>query len=109
MLAFPSSYEGFGLPVLEAMSRGCPVVASTAGALPEVTGGAADLVDPFDVEGWADALAAVLDGSEHRLALMRRGQERARHYRWPEAAARLAAVYREVAGLPPASPPQEPR
>lgn len=108
-LAFPSSYEGFGLPVLEAMSRGCPVVASTAGALPEVTGGAADLVDPLDVEGWADALGEVLDRPEHRLLLVRRGWERARHYRWPEAAARLAAVYREAAHLPPDRPPQETR
>jgi glycosyltransferase involved in cell wall biosynthesis len=105
MLAFPSRYEGFGLPVVEAMVRGCPVVASRAGALESVAGDAAVLVDPLDAGAWAEALADLLDEPERRTVLSRLGVERARRFRWPEAAASLAAVYREVAGRLPDAPP----
>jgi glycosyltransferase involved in cell wall biosynthesis len=100
LVAFPSRYEGFGLPVLEAMARGCPVVASRVAALPAVTGGAAVLVDPLDVAGWAEALSDLLDDPARRTVLARRGVERAHHFRWPDAAAALAAVYRDVARPP---------
>jgi alpha-1,3-rhamnosyl/mannosyltransferase len=61
-LVFPSRFEGFGAPLVEAMARGCPVIASTADAVREVVGDAGLLVDPDDVTGWARAMAAVLDG-----------------------------------------------
>ncbi len=107
VMAFPSRYEGFGLPVLEAMVRGCPVVASDAGGLPGVAGDAAVLVDPLDAHAWADALVDLLDQPERRTVLSRLGVERARHFRWPDAAEALAAVYRETARRPVHEPSEE--
>jgi glycosyltransferase involved in cell wall biosynthesis len=78
--AFPSVYEGFGLPVLEAMSQGVPVVASDIAALRELTGGAACLVDPRRTEAWADAIAAVLDSGAEARRLGQAGRERARAF-----------------------------
>lgn len=95
VMAFPSLYEGFGLPALEAMSRGCPVVASDVGGLPLVLGDAAELVDPVDVAGWAEALGAVLDDPARRTVLVRRGFERVHRFTWPASADALASVYRE--------------
>ena len=79
MLAFPSRYEGFGLPLLEAMRAGTPVVAANATAIPEVVGDGAILVEPGAVEGWADALLAVIDdGIDDSVA--RAARERVDHY-----------------------------
>ena len=96
MLAFPSQYEGFGVPVLEAMARGCPVVASDAASLPEVIGEAGLFVPALDVARWADAMSAVLDDGALRTALVRKGFERARLFSWPVSAEALLVLYREI-------------
>jgi glycosyltransferase involved in cell wall biosynthesis len=95
VFAYPSLYEGFGIPPLEAMACGTPVVASTAGALPEVLGDAALLVDPTDEHALAEALCAA---AEDRGTLRRRGLERAARYSWPRAAAETWEVYEAAAG-----------
>jgi glycosyltransferase involved in cell wall biosynthesis len=95
VFAYPSLYEGFGIPPLEAMACGTPVVASTAGALPEVLGQAALLVDPLDT----DALAQALDAAAHDPgALRRRGLEQAGRFSWDASAAQTWQVYRYAAG-----------
>jgi glycosyltransferase involved in cell wall biosynthesis len=92
-LVFPSRYEGFGLPVLEAMASGTPVVTTTAGALPEVAGDAAVLVDPGDPVGLADGIKRALADRER---LVQVGLERARRFSWTETARRTIEVYREL-------------
>ena len=85
-LAFPSIYEGFGLPLLEAMAEGLPAVVGEAGALPELAGDAALLVDPFDVEAIAAGLERVLTDSELRTRLAGAGRGRAARFTWAAAA-----------------------
>ena len=104
-LAYPSRYEGFGLPPLEAMAAGVPVVATDAGALPEVLGDAADLVPvgaglapTARADALADALARVLDDDAHRARLVTAGRERAATYSWDATTARLVDLYRLAAG-----------
>jgi glycosyltransferase involved in cell wall biosynthesis len=93
-VAYVSLYEGFGLPVLEAMACGAPVVAGRSGALEEISGGAAVLVDPLD----ADAIAAGLTEAINRREELRPlGLDRARAFDWREVARQTAAVYREAA------------
>jgi len=96
VMAFPSLYEGFGIPVLEAMSRACPVVASDVGGLPEVIGGAGELVDPLDVVGWANALGDLVDDPARRTVLVRLGFDRAKHFDWSTPAQSLLSLYREI-------------
>ena len=99
VLAFPSLYEGFGLPILEAMACGTPVVASRSSCLPEVADGAALLVDPNNVDGLIAALELALVDSDLRARLIKQGRQRAREYSWRRAAEQLLGVYRRVAAL----------
>ena len=97
VFVFPSLYEGFGLPPLEAMTAGAPVITSNVSSLPEVVGDAALLIDPMDPTSIADGLARVLCDADLRADLVRRGQARARAFSWERSAARVHEVYRELA------------
>ncbi|MGZ4894657.1 MAG: glycosyltransferase family 4 protein [Halobacteriota archaeon] len=97
IFVYPSLYEGFGLPVLEAMACGCPVVASNVFSLPEVVGEAGMLVDPYDVDMIARALSAVLENDELKREMSRKGIEQAQKFSWERAGVELLAVCREVA------------
>ena len=95
--AYPSLYEGFGLPVAEAMACGCPVVTSNVSSMPEVAGDAAELVDPASVDAIAASIEALWTDEARRVELARRGRERARGFTWERAARETAAVYAAVA------------
>ena len=96
MLVLPSHLEGFGIPVLEAMTVGVPVIVSNRGALPEVAGGAAQIVEPEDASGLADAMRRYLEDPGAAAAAAARGLERARAYSWDASAATLLALYAKV-------------
>jgi glycosyltransferase involved in cell wall biosynthesis len=93
---YPSLWEGFGFPPLEARERGCPVVASTGGSLPEVLGDAALLVDPLDPAAIADAIHRVLTDEALRTNLIASGRERAAQYQWDRAAKQALGVITSV-------------
>jgi alpha-1,3-rhamnosyl/mannosyltransferase len=95
MLVLPSHLEGFGIPALEAMTVGIPVIVSNRGALPEVTGGAGQVVEPDDADGLASAMRRYLEDAAFAAAAAARGIERARAYSWDASARTLAAAYRD--------------
>ena len=93
---FPSLYEGFGLPPLEAMACGTPVVTSNVSSLPEVAGGAALLVDPYDADAIAEGICLAVSDQTLRADLIRRGRERARSFSWAQSVKRIHEIYLQV-------------
>jgi glycosyltransferase involved in cell wall biosynthesis len=102
VLAYPSIYEGFGLPPLEAMAAGVPVVAGRGGAIPEAVGDAALLADPLDVDDLASALQRACDDDELRADLVARGHDRPARFTWDRSVDEFVALYRRVASTAPA-------
>jgi glycosyltransferase involved in cell wall biosynthesis len=98
-LVYPSRYEGFGLPVLEAMACGTPVIASRAASIPEVLGDAGILLDPDDAAGWADAIGRVVTDEGLRDRMRTAGIARAREFTWARTARLTMDVYRRAAEL----------
>jgi glycosyltransferase involved in cell wall biosynthesis len=99
IFAFPSLDEGFGMPLLEAMAAGAPIVTSTRSALPEVAGDAALQVDPEDTDALAGSLQRLAMDPDLRQELVRKGEERVREFRWDKAVHQTWTVYRDVIGL----------
>ncbi|MCD6519611.1 MAG: glycosyltransferase family 4 protein [Anaerolineae bacterium] len=98
LFVFPSLYEGFGIPVLEAMACGTPVVTSSTSSLPEVAGEAALLVPPTDVEALAEAMAKLLEDEELRADLQRKGFLQIKRFTWRKAAQKLLQIYDDLGG-----------
>jgi glycosyltransferase involved in cell wall biosynthesis len=97
--AFPSVYEGFGIPILEAFTYGTPVVCSNAASIPEVAGDAAAYFNPYDIEETAKAIDTVLSNNALREELICRGKTRAKTFTWKNAATKTLEVYRNIAGV----------
>ena len=98
--AMPSVYEGAGLPVVEAMACGTPVVCSNASSLPEMGGEAARYFDPYDVGAMAEAIRAVWTDADQRAEMRKRGLVQAAKFSWDQAAAQTLAVYQRLLGSP---------
>lgn len=96
LFLYPTLYEGFGLPVVEAMASGTPVLTSNTSALKEIGSGCAHLVDPLDTERMAKAIARIMGDDEYRESLAEKGLDRSRDFRWPLTAERTLELYREV-------------
>jgi glycosyltransferase involved in cell wall biosynthesis len=93
---FPSIYEGFGLPPLEAMACGTPVVTSNVSSLPEIAGNAAILVDPYDPASIADGITRAVTDEPLRAVLIERGLARARGFSWTQSVSAIHRIYMEV-------------
>jgi glycosyltransferase involved in cell wall biosynthesis len=96
LFAFPSFFEGFGVPPIEAMACGAPVITSNVSALPEVAEGAALLVDPHDIDALADAIIRLTEDENLRMELRQKGYERVQHYTWARSAQKMLNVYQKL-------------
>lgn len=96
LFVYPSLYEGFGLPPLEAMACGTPVITSNTSSLPEVVGNAGIMVDPYDIDGLAKAMYEVLTNEGLRAELRKRGLERAKMFSWKKTAEETLNVYKGI-------------
>jgi glycosyltransferase involved in cell wall biosynthesis len=96
VLVYPSLYEGFGLPVIEAMACGCPVITSNVSSLPEIAGDAAFLVNPYDVRDICGAIARLLTDDRLRSEFVAKGKVRARIFSWEKTARKTMNLYRRV-------------
>lgn len=111
LFLFPTLYEGFGMPVVEAMASGVPVITSNTSALKELAEGYAHLVDPLDVEGMAQAIAHCMSDADHRNSLAKLGLRRAEDFRWSQTARKTLEIYISAIqskGLAPQSSPASP-
>ena len=99
LFVYPSLYEGFGLPILEAMASGVPTVSSDRSSLPEVAGDAALLVDPENPEAIAHAMRRLIEDNELRQEMSRRGRERALSFSWQKTAEQTWRVYQGLVGV----------
>ena len=97
LLAYPSLYEGFGFPPLEAMACGCPVVTSNTSSLPEVVGKAGMMINPYDTDSLVEAMRRVLTNRELRDDMVTKGLEQAKKFSWEKAAREIQEVYNKVA------------
>lgn len=98
VFVYPSLYEGFGLPPLEAMAHDCPVVCSNTSSMPEVVRDAAEMFDPSDLDAMRHAIERIAFDSERRADLVKRGRERLNHFSWKRCAEETLAIYRSVLG-----------
>lgn len=98
-LAFPTLYEGFGFPVVEAQACGTPVLCSNVSSLPEVAGDAAILLDPLDVDAWTEGLVQILTDEALRTDLTARGFDNVRRFPWPRCATEVMSILEEVGGV----------
>lgn len=96
LFAFPSLFEGFGLPALEAMTFGCPVVAANSTAIPEVVGNGALLADPFNPNDFADKMLSVLTDKQFRNTLIQKGFERIKQFSWEKSACKVLGIYEDT-------------
>jgi glycosyltransferase involved in cell wall biosynthesis len=98
LFVMPSLYEGFGIPLVEAMASGAPVITSNVSSLPEVVGDAGPLLDPSDIELWAETMRALLADAQRRKQMHERGLARALEFTWQRTAERTLAGYRKLLG-----------
>ena len=99
VFVYPSKFEGFGLPPLQAMAAGTPVICSNATSLPEVVGEAAIMHDADDVNGFAESLKKIVTDKELAQSLRENGLERVQQFSWTEAVERVAEVYKKIASV----------
>jgi glycosyltransferase involved in cell wall biosynthesis len=97
-MVFPSLFEGFGLPLIEAMACGCPVVSSQATSLPEIAGDAADFFDPVSIDDMTETVAQLWQSDSRQSELREKGLQRASLFRWQETALKTVDVYLRAAG-----------